>query len=78
MCSVCEYSFSCVFVEYPLHCVNINHCDSFNKEADGPIAEQDKVRQESQTENAGKKKGRVRSHQKMQREARWACHTEKR
>ena len=36
-------------------------CGWFNKEADWPIAEQDKVRQESQIENARKEKGRVRS-----------------
>ena len=33
----------------PLHCVNICHCDWFNKEADWPIVRQDKVRQENQT-----------------------------
>lgn len=36
--------------------MNIGHCDWFNKQADHPIAEQDKVRQESQTENDRKKK----------------------
>lgn len=34
-------------------------CDCINKTADRPIAEQDKVRQESQTENARKKEGGV-------------------
>ena len=29
----------------------IYHCDWFNKQANWPIAEQDKVKQESQTEN---------------------------
>lgn len=33
----------------PLHCVNICHCDWFTKGADWLIAEQDKVRQDSQT-----------------------------
>ena len=37
-------------------------CDWFNKQADWPIGEQNKDRQESQTQNAGKK-GKVRSHQ---------------
>ena len=50
-----------------------------NKDADWPVAEQNKVGQESQTENAGKEKGRgVCSRQQMQREARWTCCTEKR
>ena len=43
-----------------LYTVKICHCDWLNKETDWPIAEQNKVRQESQTENDGKKRGRVR------------------
>lgn len=38
----------------PSHCENICHCDWFNKEADGPIAGQDKV-SGNQIENAGRK-----------------------
>lgn len=45
----------------PLHHVNICHCVRFNKEADWPITEQGKVRWESQSENPGRKKGRVGS-----------------
>ena len=41
----------------PLHTAKICHCDWFNKEADWPIAEQDKVRPENQTKT---KKGRVK------------------
>lgn len=37
-----------------LYCVNICHCDGFNKQTDWPVSEQDKVRQNSQTENDGK------------------------
>ena len=44
----------------PLHTAKICHCDWFNKEADWPIAEQDKVMQENQTEDTKKKKGGVR------------------
>ena len=40
-----------------------------NKEADWPIAEKDKVRQESQTEKAGRKKGGVGSGQPHTEEA---------
>ena len=47
-----------------LPCVDTCHCDWFNKEADWPIAGQDKVRQASQTENAGRKKCRVASRYK--------------
>lgn len=36
------------------------HCDWLNQEADWPIAEINKVRWESQIENVGKEKGRVR------------------
>ena len=43
-----------------VHCVNMCCYDWFDKQADGPVVEQDKVRQESQTENDGMKKGRVR------------------
>ena len=43
----------------PLHGAYICGCDWFNKEWDWPIAEQDKVRWKSQTENAGRKKGVV-------------------
>ena len=39
--------------------MNICLCDWFNKEADWTIAGQDKVRQENQTEDAGRKKGGV-------------------
>lgn len=42
------------------HRVGICHYDWFNKQAEWPIAEQDKVRQDSQTENDGMRKGRVR------------------
>ena len=38
-------------------------CDWFNKEANSPIGEQDKVRQESQIQNAGKEKGGTTTHQ---------------
>ena len=40
--------------------MNIYWCDWFNTQADRPIAEQDKVRGESQTENDGIMKGRIR------------------
>ena len=40
--------------------MKICHCDWFNKEADWSIDEEGKVRQKSQTENDGKKKGGVR------------------
>lgn len=45
----------------PLHCVRIWHCDWFTKETDWPIAEQNKVRQESQTENAWRAESGVAS-----------------
>lgn len=35
-------------------------CDWFDKEADGPIAGQDKVKWENQTRDTGKKKDGVR------------------
>ena len=35
------------------------HCDWFNKKADWPIAGQDKIRQESQTENDEVKEGPI-------------------
>lgn len=38
----------------PLHCVNVCHCDWFNKEADWPITGQDKVKGRIK-QNAGKK-----------------------
>lgn len=37
--------------------MKICHCNWFNKEADGPIAEQDKYRQQSQIENDGREGG---------------------
>ena len=40
----------------PLHCVNICHCDWFNKEADWPITGQDKNRRRAK-QNAEKKGG---------------------
>ena len=40
--------------------MNICHCDWFNKEADCPIAAQDKVRWENQIKGTGKKKRRIR------------------
>ena len=43
-----------------VHCANICHYDWFSKQADWPVAGQDKVRQESQTENDVMKKDRVR------------------
>ena len=39
-----------------VYCVNLCRFDWFNKQADWSIAEQDKVRRESQTENDGRKK----------------------
>ncbi|KAL6070143.1 hypothetical protein STEG23_014741 [Scotinomys teguina] len=42
-----------------LYTVKIYRCDWFNKEADWPTAEQNKFGWESQTENKGKKKGRI-------------------
>lgn len=43
----------------PSYAVKVCHCEWFNKQADWLIAEQSKVRQRNQTENAGNKKGRV-------------------
>lgn len=43
-----------------VHSVNKCPYDWFNKQADWPVAEQDKVRWESQTETDGKRKGGVR------------------
>lgn len=43
-----------------VHYVNICCYDRFNKQADWSIAEQDKVRWESQTENNRMRKGEVR------------------
>ena len=43
--------------------MNIYHYVWLNKEADWSIAEQNKVRWESQTENDGMRKGGVRSRQ---------------
>lgn len=40
--------------------MKICHCDWSNKEDDRPIVKQDKVRQESQIENDGMRKGNVR------------------
>ena len=42
------------------------HCDCFNKEADWPVVEQDKVRQKSQPENSGKKGRFLSSHREKQ------------
>ena len=42
-----------------VYCANICHYDWFNKHVDWPIAEQDKHRQESQTDNDGMRKGGV-------------------
>ena len=42
-----------------MYAAKICHSNDFNKEVDWPIAGQDKVRQESQTENARQKKDRV-------------------
>lgn len=57
--------------------MNICHCDWLNKEDDWSIVKQDKVRRESQTEDAGKEKGGVWSPKQIQREAKWSCCTEK-
>ena len=43
-----------------VHCVNMCSYDWFNKQAGWPIAEQNKVRQEGQTETDGMRKGGVR------------------
>ena len=43
----------------PLYTVKMCCANRFNKEADGPITGQDKGRQENQTKNAGREKGRV-------------------
>lgn len=43
-----------------IHSVNICHYAWFKKEADWSIAEQNKIKQKSQTEYAGKKRGVVR------------------
>lgn len=43
-----------------VHCVNMCHYDWFDKQADGPVVEQDKVREESQTENDEMRKGGAR------------------
>lgn len=40
--------------------MNMHHCFWFRKETDWPIVEQDKVKQESQTDNPKRKKGRTR------------------
>lgn len=42
-----------------LHSVNICHSAWFKKETNRPIAKQNKFRQERQTENAQRNKGRV-------------------
>lgn len=39
-----------------IYSVNTCHYDWFNKEADRPIAEQNKINQESQTENVGRRR----------------------
>ena len=49
-----------------------------NKEADWPIARQDKIRRDRQTEVTGMKKGKVRELPADEERARWASHTEKR
>lgn len=43
-----------------VHCVNICWYDWFNKQADRPIAEQDKVWWESQTQTDRIMKGRIK------------------
>lgn len=46
-----------------VHSVNVCPCDWLNEQADWPpkwLPDEDKVRQERQTENDGIKKGRVR------------------
>lgn len=43
-----------------IHCVNLCRYDWFHKQADWPIAEQDKVSQECQTKNYGMRKGGVK------------------
>lgn len=53
----------------PLHGVSICCYDSFNKQADWPIYEQNNSRQERQTENSGKEKGKVGSCQPEAKEA---------
>lgn len=57
--------------------VTIGCWDWFSKEADWLVAELDKVRWASQSENVGMMKGEVGSHQRTPREARWACYVEK-
>ena len=42
------------------------------------IDEQNKMRWESQTENPGKEKDRLRGVKRKGRKARWMCHIEKR
>lgn len=44
----------------PLYCVNMYLGDRLYKGGNWPIAGQEKVRQENQNKNTGKKKGRVR------------------
>ena len=43
----------------PLYTEKICHANWFNKESGWPITGQDKVSQENQTKNAGRKKGGV-------------------
>lgn len=52
----------------PLYSVKICHCDGINKEDEWPLAEQDKARWESETENAGRLKGGVWSLERRCRE----------
>ena len=40
--------------------MNICCCDWFNKEADWSVAQQDKVKRETQTKDNGREKGEVR------------------
>ena len=49
----------------------------FNKEADWPIARQDRVRERAKWRMLGRRRSQ-RNHEQMQRESRWAYHTEKR
>ena len=60
----------------PLHCTNICLCDWLDKEADWPIAEQDKVRRRAKQKILGRRS--QKNSEQTQRETRWACHTEER
>ena len=58
--SVASQPFCLLWHSPSVHCVNICCYDWFNKQTDWPVDEQDKVRQEGQTENDGMRKGEVR------------------